>query len=383
MVRSLFTIASLAAVLLPSAFAYPRNLPELLEKRDWRSWTDENCPEKYQQCTPETIKTRVSFDTMAPWERQAYTDAVLCLMEQPSQLDPVQYPAAINRYLDYAVIHVNRTSQVHISGYFTTWHRYFLHLYEEDLRNTCGYWGSFPYWDFASSSSNIDGDPIFNGDAYSMSGNGLPNNTGPIILGPVLQIPHGSGGGCVTTGPFANMVVTLANIDPSVLLTGAPLNASAYAYNPSCLTRDLNEFVAMTWTNSTEVTDAVHAPSAAAFELALNGIIGGSSLGIHSAAHFSIGGPMDSIHVSPQDPIWYPLHAQIDHVYWSWQMQNPDLADTLSGTMTAVNIPPSANVTLTSIEPDWGYFDSSVIQVGELISTTSGPFCYQYDTLLG
>ena len=320
---------------------------------------------------------------MQNWERKAYTDAVKCLMEQPSQLDPTQYPAAINRYFDYAVIHVGRTAQVHISGYFLTWHRYFLHLYENDLRDICGYRGSFPYWDFAKSSVGIDADPIFSGDAYSMSGNGLPNNTGPIVLGPALAVPHGSGGGCVTTGPFANMMTTLANIDPSVLIKGTPLNASAYAYNPDCLRRDLNQYVAMTWTNATEVTAAVHSPDAAAFELALNGVIGGSSLGIHSAAHFEIGGPMDSIHVSPQDPIWYPLHAMIDHVYWSWQIQNPNLADTLSGTMTALNIPPTANVTLTDVEPDWGYFDSSAIQVGELISTTAGPFCYQYDTLLG
>lgn len=321
---------------------------------------------------------------MPTWERKAYTDAVLCLMDQPSQLDPTLYPAAINRFLDYAVVHVNRTSQVHIDGFFLTWHRYYLHLYETDLREMCGYWGSFPYWDFANSAAiGIDNDPIFSGDEFSMSGNGVYNNTGPIVLGPTLSVPHGTGGGCITDGPFVNMVTTLAFIDPSVLITGAPINQSNYDYVPSCLTRDLNQFVAMTWTNETDVTEAVHSPDAASFELALNGIIGGSSLGIHSAAHFSIGGPMDSIHVSPQDPIWYPLHAMIDHVYWSWQIQNPSIADTLSGTMTAINIPPSPNVTLTSIEPTWGYFDESQIMVGELVSTTSGPFCYQYDTILG
>ena len=117
MVRSLFTIASLAA-LLPSAFAYPRSLPELLERKPGDSWVDSNCPEKYEQCTPETIRTRKSFDSMPNWERKAYTDAVLCLMDQPSQLDPTLYPAAINRYFDYAVVHVNRTSQVHIGQLF-------------------------------------------------------------------------------------------------------------------------------------------------------------------------------------------------------------------------------------------------------------------------
>jgi tyrosinase len=54
---------------------------------------------------------------MADWERKAYTDAVLCLMDQPSGLDQTLYPAATNRFFDYAVIHVNRTSQVHIDGY--------------------------------------------------------------------------------------------------------------------------------------------------------------------------------------------------------------------------------------------------------------------------
>ena len=45
-------------------------------------------------------------------------------------------------------------------------------------------------------------------------------------------------------------------------------------------------------------------------------------------------------------------------------------------------MPPSPNVTLASIEPDWGYFDLSSIMVGELMSTTAGPFCYQYDSLI-
>jgi tyrosinase len=320
---------------------------------------------------------------LEPCDRKAYTDAVKCLMEQPSELDPSVYPAAINKFFDYAVIHVNRTAFVHLDGFFTTWHRYFLFLYEEDLRNTCGYQGAFPYWNFALTANDIENNPVFDGSEFSMSGNGLPNNTGPIVLGPALTIPHGSGGGCVTTGPFANLTTTLANIDPSLLLTGSPLPPTAFDYAPNCLIRDLNQYVAQTWTNLDQVNAAAHAVNASDFEFQLNGIIGGSSLGIHSAAHFEIGGPMDSIHVSPQDPIWYPLHAMIDFVYTSWQIQNPELALTFSGTGTALNLPPSPNVTLESIEPDWGYLQEAPIQVQDLVSTTGGPFCYQYDGLLG
>ena len=72
----------------------------------------------------------------------------------------------------------------------------------------------------------------------------------------------------------------------------------------------------------------------------------------------------------------------IDRVFTSYQAANPAIADQTADTMTAANIPPSANVTLTSIEPDWGYFQMDPIMVGELMSTTAGPFCYTYDTLI-
>ena len=93
---------------------------------------------------------------------------------------------------------------VHIDGFFLTWHRYFLQLYEDDLRYSCGYEGPFPYWDF-SQTPDILTSPVFDGSEYSMSGDGAPNNTGPIILGPSLQIPHGTGGGCVTSGTIRQL----------------------------------------------------------------------------------------------------------------------------------------------------------------------------------
>ncbi|KIY02238.1 uncharacterized protein Z520_02376 [Fonsecaea multimorphosa CBS 102226] len=333
-------------------------------------------------CTPDNIRTRVDFNGMAAADRKAYTDAVKCLMVQPSQLDPVQYPAAISRYMDYAVIHVNRTQYVHLDAFFLTWHRYFLWLYETDLQETCGYSGAFPYWDFAATASDPHAFPIFDGSDYSMSGDGIYNDTGPITLGAQLTIPHGTGGGCVTTGPFANMTAPLKFIDPTQLTTGT-LPADAFSYNEICLMRDLNAYVSQTYTNTTELVAAAHATNASNFELLLNGVIGSASLGIHSGAHFSVGGQMDSIHVSAQDPVWYPLHTMIDRVYWSWQTTYPEMADQLDGsTGTALNTPPSPVVTLDSIEPDWGYFQLDPITVRELISTTAGPFCYQYDTVV-
>ncbi|KAK5275218.1 hypothetical protein LTR40_013416, partial [Exophiala xenobiotica] len=183
MLRSLLSFVTATALLSSAVSAVPVNTHNArTPSPQWADWT--------QPCTSENIKTRVDFNNMAPADRKAYTDAVKCLMGQPSQLDQTLYPAATNRYMDYAVIHVNRTQYVHLDAFFLTWHRYFLWLYETDLEQTCGYTGAFPYWNFAETADDPHKYPIFDGSEYSMSGDGLYNNTGPITLGAALTIPH-------------------------------------------------------------------------------------------------------------------------------------------------------------------------------------------------
>ncbi|KAJ9625468.1 hypothetical protein H2204_010330 [Knufia peltigerae] len=346
------------------------------------SWNNERFPGKYEACTDDNVKIRKDFDSMAPQERKAYTDAVKCIMAQPSQLDQTLYPAAINRYFDYAVVHTNLTEIVHLSAYFLTWHRYYLHLFEEDLRQTCGYQGAFPYWNWPATADNLHGSAVFDGSEYSMSGDGEYVDTGPVMLSPNFSLPHGSGGGCVTSGPFANMETTIQPISIQNLLMGAPLPENAFALNRTCLTRDLNTYVAQTWCNETALYQALESDDIATFDTLINGVAGGGSLGLHSGAHFVVGSPGSNIFVSVQDPIWWPLHTFLDNLYTSWQARHPDLANSVFGTLTANDAPPSANGTLDSQQPGWGYFETNPYTIGELISTTSGPFCYKYDVSL-
>jgi tyrosinase len=86
-----------------------------------------------------------------------------------------------------------------------------------------------------------------------------------------------------------------------------------------------------------------------------------------------------NLFASPQDPIWYLLHAYMDKIYVDWQNAHPDVAFTISGTQTFSNVPPSANVTADTYSPDWGYFYPSV-KVGDLLDSKGGtPFCYRYE----
>ncbi|KAJ9653346.1 hypothetical protein H2198_007435 [Neophaeococcomyces mojaviensis] len=381
MVKSLLSFAVAALSLSGSVLAAPKYQPwsttthfPVVDK-----WLENKCPGKYQACTDDNISIRKDFDAMPPQERKAYTDAINCLRNQPSQLDPNVYPGAINRFFDYAMVHVNRTRDAHLNGFFLVWHRMYLHLFEQDLRKTCGYTGSFPYWNWPATADNLRGSPIFNGDAFSMSGDGYFTGNTPLQIAPTFILPHGTGGGCIMSGPFAGMTRTINDVTNAFLLNGTTPPMSIYAKNESCITRDLNTFVAQTWTNYTAVQQAVEAPDLNTFEILLNGVVGGGQLGIHSGAHFIMGSPASNIFSSAQDPIWYPLHTMLDRVYTSWQIRHPDQADAVWGNETPLNLPPSPNVTLDTQVPDWGYFDLDTYTVGELKSTTAGPFCYKYD----
>lgn len=98
--------------------------------------------------------------------------------------------------------------------------------------------------------------------------------------------------------------------------------------------------------------------------------------------HFSLGGdPGRDLFVSPGDPAFYLHHAMIDRVWWLWQMQDPESrvwgANSLGGTITMLNDPPSANTTLEDWN-EYGYAAGPARQIKELLSTVDGPFCYLY-----
>jgi len=314
---------------------------------------------------------------MAPAERKAYVDAVKCMMDHPSHLDPDRYPGAVNRFFDYAAVHINHTLAVHSNGFFLTWHRLFVWRFERDLKDLCGYRGTQPYWNWPATSDNLHESAVFDGSEFSISGDGIYTDSGPVVLSSTFQLPHGSGGGCVQDGPFANMNYTMAPIPISVILEEKPLPATAFDYHATCLTRDLNAYVARTYTNMSLWKEAVAAPDMETLSALLDGAIGEQQIGLHTGAHFTLGPPGSNLFVSPQDPVWYLLHAMLDYTFWLWQQRHPAAAADVWGTETTLNLPPSSNVTLETWAPDVGPFFPSV-QVKELINTTAGPFCYAY-----
>lgn len=101
------------------------------------------------------------------------------------------------------------------------------------------------YWDWSKYAAAPQNSPLFNGDDYSMGGNGAPVAH---AANSFSFTPAGLGGGCVTKGPFKNMSV---NLGPIGMQPVGP--SQGLGYNPRCLKRDIGPTVSTQNTNYTSV----------------------------------------------------------------------------------------------------------------------------------
>lgn len=150
------------------------------------------------------------------------------------------------------------------------------------------------YWDWTLDASDIQASPLFDGSPYSMSGNGqfIANRSDDITIidlpepGYVrIPTPPGTGGGCVTTGPFANITVPFGEIGGNInaSLLNNPKNL---AYKPHCLRRDLNPTVVVpAWTTAV-VEDLLQSPNISIFTHVIELGDQVNVTNVHGAGHF-------------------------------------------------------------------------------------------------
>jgi len=320
--------------------------------------------------------------------------AVNCLAKLPPKTPKSVCPGCKNRYDDFVATHIQQTFFIHATGNFLPWHRYFTWAYEQTLRNECGYKGQQPYYNWPRWSDNPLASPLLDGSATSLGGNGvaacsnqtfwgLPNNEQAIF-----KIPKGTGGGCITSGPFKDWTV---NLGPGFTLSqctppnpNSDLSSPLYAlgYNPRCIKRDVSSWVSSQSTNDAEVTKVLKSPDIKTFWLDIQGGVPSrleeKILGVHTGGHFTINGdPGSDFMTSPGDPYFYFHHAQVDRTWWVWQNLEPaSRTDALYGSIAIGNL--SAQATRLTDAMDLGYAYPGVITVGDAMSSMGGPFCYTY-----
>lgn len=190
------------------------------------------------------------------------------------------------------------------------WHRWFTFQFEQALKNECGHQGAQPYWNWALYADDPLASPIFDGSAFSMSGDGAPiANKGPITLllgnfAPVV-LPPGNGGGCVTSGPFKDMVVNLGPVSLP-LNNGSVITGTGLDHNPRCLKRDISAGINKAFANATSIMQLIgNNDKAADFQLVMQGVPGSGSIGVHGGGHYTIGGDPAGVS-SPSPPSLFP-----------------------------------------------------------------------------
>ncbi|KAF1998609.1 Di-copper centre-containing protein [Amniculicola lignicola CBS 123094] len=336
-------------------------------------------------CNKDTVAIRKEFGDMTKEERVDYTRAVKCLLNKPSKLPAGKYPGAKSRYDDFVVVHMNMTPSVHATANFMHWHRYYIWAYETALKTECDYKYYQPYWNWGKYA-DLPTSPIFNGDEYSMGGNGEYVAHKGTSIG-MTTIPAGPGGGCVRTGPFANLTIHLgplmSTMDPALKIPSNP-NPQGYGDNPRCLRRDVNNFFVKNALLAT--TLASHITSNAAigkFQDTLQTDTAQRS-SIHGSGHFSIwGDPGGDVYVSPAEPVFWLHHGQLDRHWWMWANYLEKEVKTRTSQYeggTNWQNPNSARGKPT--DPQWldvaAPTGKNGIPSNQMFSTTSGPFCYLY-----
>lgn len=316
--------------------------------------------------------------------RKNFTDSVICLQTLPPQVmteeEAPSYPGIRTRYDEYLATHINLTLFIHDTADFLAWHRFYIHSFEQDLRNLCGYTGYLPYWNWPDYATAPQSNPMFNGDEYSMGSDGyfIPSR-GPLYHSyQNVTAPPGTGGGCVEKGPFSDYIIHMGP-----LFTENTTSAySAFAYNPHCIVRDLNEWLSK-WSSWEHTTNLIlQNPDIATFQGVMQGdrtYVDAGFFGVHGGGHFTPGstGTMGDFYASVGDPLFFLHHAMIDRVWTIWQgIDWPVRKTQIYGTSTLRNLVPSANMTLED-EISFG-FVAGKQRFGDLMSTFEGPYCYYY-----
>jgi tyrosinase len=229
-------------------------------------------------------------------EKQDFVNAVLGLKDKPSVLHPGD--TMRSRYDDYAEVHLNAMNAAqsegaswgHMCSAFGPWHRKLLRQFELDLQ-TIKPGVTIPYWDWTVATEKKK---IFAPDF--LGGNG--NTTGR-----------------VTTGPFigSRWVIRVKDSpgDPDYLRRRFGKDPTAKSLPTKKLVTSAQ---AITVYDTAPWNDLARGNSAAdwgGFRVQLE-------VSMHNLVHRYVGGTM-VLAASPNDPVFWLHHANIDRLWGKWQ----------------------------------------------------------------
>ncbi|RBQ75510.1 hypothetical protein FVER14953_13776 [Fusarium verticillioides] len=311
-------------------------------------------------CTNPVV--RKEWRELTSAEKTEYLRAAVCLRNLPKKayeaIDEVT-----TRMDDLVYTHFTLNEDIHFVANFLPWHRWYVQLHEDLLRDECDFKGVQPYWDWTidADKNDVVNSPLFDpktgfgGDA-KLTGSDVPGFKR-----------------CVVDGPFANTNLTLAMGWPDMNTPGNRLHCFTREFNGG-LGKDengnqiLGDMQASAY--NSRVMDTIYSfDNYHAMSDMLEGLP-------HAQIHSIIFGDMGPA-TSPNEPLFFLHHANVDRVWAKWQGRNATRLADYTG-FNDRNKWISADI--TDGMPVMRLADKEPV-VKDYMDTRAGPLCYTYSSM--
>ena len=225
---------------------------------------------------PTEVRVRKEVHTLTVEQRELFTQTYRQAWDAPD--------SELKQMADEFLTNFSRG--LHNNGAFLPWHRGYLLLVENQLREISPNI-TIPYWNW-NQGRPISEDSIWGDGPGQFSGNGGANR-------------------CVTDGPFGT-------------------ESGFEMTNGRCLERRISGGRAASATEVQNLLDRY--PSASSFDQFRNRLEHGP--GMHDSVHCIVGGTMCSARAS-NDPVFFLHHANIDRIWAGWQGQSEEHRSAYTG----------------------------------------------------
>lgn len=268
------------------------------------------------------VRVRQNVFSLSAAQKANYVQAVLQLKKTTAPGPDPSIPPGTYDYsvYDWYVLKHKESEEhrVHYSPWFLPWHRQFILDFENALRLVADNPETLaiPYWDWAGDPHNSDGkkSAIWADDFMGPDGEAFDSKD-----------PPPDRGGDVVKGPFRKGEWTLKFVPdgnsapPTMNLRRGMGRIVSALPTPG----DVNDVLKLkTYDSSTYNKGSAYLNS---FRNALEGwtVPDGMSLpGLHNRVHAWVGGSMADM-PSPNDPVFYLHHSNVDRIWAQWQDQDP------------------------------------------------------------
>ncbi|KAH7147166.1 monooxygenase [Dactylonectria estremocensis] len=295
-------------------------------------------------------------------EKAEYLRAAVCLRGLP-KAKYANIDAVTTRLDDLVYTHFTLNTEIHFVANFLPWHRWYLQLHEDLLRTECGFNGTQPYWDWSidSDANNTPNSPVFD-PVTGFGGDGKRTGSDE----PGFQR-------CVVDGPFANTNLTLAMGWPNMNDPGNRLHCFTREFNGGMGNDENGDPIIgdmQAGAYSSNVMNTIYAFEN--FPEMVNMLEGLPHAQIHSII-FGDMGPA----TSPNEPLFFLHHANVDRAWAKWQGRNVTRLADYAGFQ---DLDRTMSASITDTMPILELGDTEPI-VKDYMDTEAGPLCYTYSSM--